>query len=160
MKWSSFGRAAMALMSALALGLSMTACGGGTVAYLWAVGTQYNQIVGYLVDDYTGNLTAIPGQPFSSGGSNPLQVLVRPGGRFVYVVNQGTGFTNKSSGTSDAIELYAVGGTGSLTPEQAYETQGYGHVWATFDSTGSYLYVLDQYFSSGRRQRIDHHLCF
>lgn len=149
MKWSWFGRAAMALTSAVALGLSMTACGGGTIAYLWAAGTQYNEIVGYLVDDYTGNLTAIPGQPFSSAGSNPLQVLVRPGGRFVYAINQGTGFTSTGPGTSDAIELFAVGGTGTLTPQLPYETQGYGHVWAAFDSTGSYLYVLDQYSPSG-----------
>src|SRR5579875_2077031 len=113
MKWSWFGRAAMALTSAVALGLSMTACGGGTIAYLWAAGTQYNEVVGYLVDDYTGNLTAIPGEPFSSGGSNPIQVLVRPGGgRFVYVINQGTGFSSTSAGTSDAIQLFAVGGTG------------------------------------------------
>lgn len=158
MKWSWFGRAAMALMSAAALGLSMTACGGGTIAYLWAAGTtaasgstgsQSGELVGYLVDDYTGNLTAIPGQPFASGGSTPVQVLVRPGGRFVYAINQGTGFTNKSSGSSDAIELFAVGGTGTLTAEQAYETTGYGHVWAAFDSTGSYLFVLDKYSSSG-----------
>ncbi len=144
----------MALMSAAALGLSMTACGGGTIAYLWAAGTtaaagsagtQSGELVGYLVDDYTGNLTAIPGQPFSSGGSTPVQVLVRPGGRFVYAINQGTGFTNTSSGSSDAIELFSVGGTGTLTPEQAYESEGEGHLWAQFDTTGSYLFVLDRY---------------
>lgn len=156
MKWSLFGRAAMALTSAVALGLSMTACGGYTVAYLWSVGTtsatttgsastSSGTVVGYLVDNYTGNLTAIPGQPFASGGTNPVQVLVRPGGRFVYVINQGAGYSTTGPGTSDAIQLFAVGGTGTLTPEQPYETQGYGHVWATFDSTGSYLYVLDKY---------------
>ncbi len=149
MKWSSLGRAAMALMSALALGLSMTACGGGTIAYLWAVGTQYNQIVGYLVDDYTGNLTAVPNQPFSTTGTVPVDLVVRPGGRFVYVINQGTGFSGKSNGTADGIAVYAVGGEGSLTFEQSYETQGYGHLWASFDSTGNFLYVLDQYSSSG-----------
>ena len=149
MKWSWFGRAAMALTSAVALGLSMTACGGGTIAYLWAAGTQYNQIVGYLVDDYTGNLTAIPGQPFASGGSNPIQVLVRPGGRFVYAINQGAGSSPTGPGSSDAIELFAVGGTGTLTPEQVYESQGYQHIWAAFDSTGTYLYVLDEYSPSG-----------
>lgn len=158
MKWSLLGRAAMALTSAVALGLSMTACGGGTVAYLWAVGTTATsgpnnsatgQVVGYLVDDYTGNLTAIPGQPFASGGSNPVQVLVRPGGRFVYVINQGTGFSTTAPGTSEGIELFAVGGTGTLTPEQVYDSRGYGHVWAAFDTTGTYLYVLDQYSSSG-----------
>ena len=149
MKWSWFGRVAMALTSALAMGLGMTACGGPIVAYLWAVGTQYNQIVGYWVDDYTGNLTAIPNQPFSTQGTNPVNIIVRPGGRFVYVLNQGTGFSTKSSGTSDGIAVYAVGGNGSLTYEQGYETQGYGHLWAAFDSTGSYLYILDKYAPSG-----------
>ncbi len=158
MKWSWFGRAAMALTSAVALGLSMTACGGGTIAYLWAVGTtkasgpagtQNGVVVGYQVDDFTGNLTAIPGQPFGAGGTNPVQVLVRPGGRFVYVINQGTGFTPTSAGTSDAIQLFAVGGSGTLTPEVTYESRGYGHVWAAFDTSGGYLYILDQYSPSG-----------
>lgn len=149
MKWSRFGRAAMALMSALALGLSMTACGGGTIAYLWAVGTQYNQIVAYMVDDYTGNLTAVPNQPFSTNGTQPVDLVVRPGGRFVYVINQGTGFSGKGNGTGDGIAVYAVGGEGSLTFEQSYETQGYGHIWASFDSTGNYLFVLDSLSSSG-----------
>ncbi len=130
----------------------MTACGGGTIAYLWAVGTTSTQngvVVGYQVDDFTGNLTAIPGQPFGAGGTNPVQVVVRPGGRFVYVINQGTGFSAKAGGNSDAIQLFAVGGSGTLTPEQAYESQGYGHVWAAFDSTGGYLYVLDQFSPAG-----------
>ncbi len=148
MKWSWFGRAALALTSAVSLGLSMTACGGGTIAYLWAVGntaTGNGEIVGYLVDDFTGNLTAIPGQPFSSHDANPVDLVVRPGGRFLYVINQGSGFTGSSAGTSEGIDLYAIGGQGSLTFEQHYTTQGYGHVWATFDSTGSFLYVLDKY---------------
>ena len=150
MKWSRFGRAAMALTSAVALGLSMTACGGGTIAYLWAVGTQYNQIAGYMVDDFTGNLTAMPNQPYSTSGTNPVDILVRPGGgRFVYVVNQGSGFTNNSNGTGEGIALFAVGGEGTLTFEHSYETKGYGHLWATFDTTGSYLFVLDQYSPSG-----------
>lgn len=151
MKWSWIGRTVMALMSAVALGLSMTACGGGTIAYLWATGTtgtNNTAVVGYMVDDFTGNLTAIPGQPFSSNGVSPITLLVRPGGRFVYVINQGTGYTSTSNGTGDGIDAYAVGGEGTLTFQQHYETQGFGHVWAAFDSTGSYLYVLDQYSPS------------
>jgi 6-phosphogluconolactonase (cycloisomerase 2 family) len=159
MKWSWIGRTVMALMSAVALGLSMTACGGGTIAYLWAVGaqnatngsgTQSNEIVSYLVDDFTGNLTTTPNQPYSTNGTNAVDILVRPGGgRFVYVINQGTGFSKTSNGTNDGIALFAVGGEGSLTYEQTYETQGFGHIWAAFDSTGGYLYVLDEYSPSG-----------
>ncbi len=148
MKWSLFGRVAMALMSAVGLGLSMTACGGGTIAYIWATGTTAqgpSQVAGYMVDDYTGNLTAIPGQPFSSADSNPVQVLVRPGGRFLYVINQGTGYTTSSNGTGSGIDLFAIGGEGTLTFEQHYDTQGYGHLWAAFDGSGANLFVLDKY---------------
>ncbi len=148
MKWSWFGRAALALTSAVSLGLSMTACGGGTVAYLWAVGNNaQNQavIVGYKVDHFTGNLTGIPGQPFSAYDSNPVTVLLRPGGRFLYVINQGVNFSGTSAGTSEGVDLFSIGGEGALTFEQHYTTQGFGHIWATFDSTGNYLFVLDKY---------------
>lgn len=151
MKWSWFGRAAMALTSAVALGLSMTACGGGTVAYLWAIGQNPQQnagglIVGFKVDNYTGNLTAIPGQPFSSNDTNPVSIVVRPGGRFLYVLNQGTGANSTSNGSGAGLDLYAIGGEGTLTFEQHYDNiQGFDHLWATFDQTGQYLYVLDKY---------------
>ncbi len=152
MKWSWFGRVAMALVSALALGLSMTACGGGTIAYLWVVGQQYNQINGFKVDDYTGNLTQIPGSPFSSGGANPVDVVVKAGGRYIYIVNQGTNPDAKDpktgkfiTPTDSSIAVYSVGGEGSLTLQGTYPTQGFHHLWAAFDSTGSYLFVLDKY---------------
>src|ERR1700760_260357 len=91
MKLGFFGRMAMALVASLALGLGMTACGGGTIAYVWVVGSQFNQIAGFKVDDFSGNLTTIPRSPFAVNGANPVSILVRPGGRYVYVINQGTG---------------------------------------------------------------------
>ena len=59
MKLSRIGLVSMALVVSVAMALGMTACGGGTVAFLWVAGTQYNQIVGYKVDDFTGNLTQV-----------------------------------------------------------------------------------------------------
>ena len=91
MKLSLVGRFALALLASLALGLGMTGCGGGSIAYLWTIGQQYNQIAGFKVDDYTGNLTQIPHEPFSSGGAAPVSIVVKPGGRYVYVLNQGSG---------------------------------------------------------------------
>jgi len=145
MKLSLFGRLTMALLASVALGLGMTACGGGTIGYMWVLGQQYNQIAGFKIDDYTGNLTTVPTSPFSTGGSVPVSIVVKTGGRFVYVINQGTGGTNKAAGAGQSIVEFAVGGDGALTYQDTYQTQGYVSMWAQMDSTGTYLMVLDKY---------------
>ena len=145
MKLNLFGRMGLALLAALALGLGMTACGGGTIAYLWTFGSQYNQIVGYKVDNYSGNLTQVIGSPFSIGFTNPVNMVVRPGGRFVYVFSKGTGGGPGVRGTGSGITVFSVGNDGVLTAQQTYTSQGYVPVWLQIDGTGSYLYALDQY---------------
>ena len=160
MKLSWFGRLALALFASLALGLGMSACGGGTIAYLWVLGQQYNQIAAFKVDDFTGNLTQTPHQPFSAQGSNPVMILVKSGGRFIYVLDQGTEPTLTTTGTNtcttdaadchlhwtgSGIAVFSVGGDGSLTYLQHYDSQGFDPQWIQFDSTNSYLYVLDKY---------------
>ena len=162
MKLSFFGRMAMALVASLALGLGMTACGGGTIGYLWVIGnqngqgSQFGQIAGFKIDNYTGNLTQIPKSPFAVNGANPVSILVRPGGRYVYVISQGTGtgltttsgVTTFAKNTSSGISVYAVGGDGTLTYEVSYQSQGFVPLWAQFDGSGSYIYVLDKYSPS------------
>ena len=154
MKFRLFGRIAMGLLASAALGLGMTACGGGTIGYIWVLGQQYNQIGGFKVDDFTGNLTAIPDQPFSAGGSVPVSLVLKPGGRYLYVLDQGTAtapILNGSIYSQDAasgIVQYAVGGDGTLTYQQTFHSQGFVPKWMQFDSTGQYLYVLDG-FSAG-----------
>ncbi len=126
MKLSRIGRISMALVVSVAMGLGMTACGGGTIGYMWVLGTQYNQIAGFKIDDFTGNLTNIVGSPFSSGGTNPVSIAVKPGGRYVYVVNAGT------STTAGNIAEFSVGGDGILTFQAAFTSQGgllYGKHW-------------------------------
>ena len=145
MKLSLFGRLTMALLASAALGLGMTACGGGTIGYMWVLGQQYNQIAGFKIDDYTGNLTTVPTSPFSSGGAMPVSIVVKTGGRFVYVIDQGTGGSNTAAGSGQAIVEYAVGGDGTLTYQDTYQTQGYVSEWAQMDATGTYLMVLDKY---------------
>jgi 6-phosphogluconolactonase (cycloisomerase 2 family) len=137
MKLSKIGRISMALVASVAMGLGMTACGGGTIGYMWVIGTQYNQIAGFKIDQLTGNLTAIPHSPFASGGTNPVSIAVRPGGRYVYVVN-------KATGTNGNISVFSVGGDGVLTFQETYNSQGNTPVWVQVDSTGNFLYVLDQ----------------
>jgi hypothetical protein len=147
LKW--MGRIAMATLASVALGLGMSACGGGTIGYIWVLGTQYNQITGYKVDDFTGNLTNVIGSPFSSNGVDPVSIVIKPGGRYIYVINRGTGggivngvFTKETSG---GVALYAVGGDGTLTFQQNYATQGAAPTWAQFDTGGTFLYVVDKY---------------
>jgi 6-phosphogluconolactonase (cycloisomerase 2 family) len=145
MKLSLFGRLSMALFASLALGLGMTACGGGTIGYMWVLGQQYNNIAGFKIDDYTGNLTQIIHSPFASNGSVPVSIVIKPGGRYVYVINQGVGGTSTAAGTGQNIALFAVGGDGTLNFQQSYYSQGYISQWAQMDSSGSYLFVLDKY---------------
>jgi 6-phosphogluconolactonase (cycloisomerase 2 family) len=135
----------MALFASLALGLGMTACGGGTIGYMWVIGQQYNQIMGFKVDDYSGNLTQVPGAPFASNGSVPVSLVIKQGGRYVYVINQGVGGSSAGSSSSQTVALYSVGGDGSLSYQQSYHTQGYVSQWAQMDSSGTYLLVLDKY---------------
>jgi len=145
MKLGFFGRMAMALFASLVLGLGMTACGGGTVGYIWVLGQQFNQIGGFKVDDFTGNLTQIVGSPFVSNGATPVHLVLKPGGRYLYVINQGTGGSTSASGVGASIAVYAVGGDGVLTFQETYAPQGYIPLWAQFDPTGQFLYVLTQY---------------
>ena len=145
MKLSWMGRIAMATLASIALGLGMTACGGGTIGYMWVLGDQFNQITGYKIDDFSGNLTQIIGSPFTSNGVNPVSIVVKPGGRYIYVINKGTGGSASSPGTSSGVAVYSVGGDGVLTFQQSYPIQGNVPVWAQFDGTGSFLYVLSQF---------------
>lgn len=153
MKLSRIGRVSMALVASAALGLGMTACGGRTVGFLWVLGTQYNQISGFKIDNYTGNLTEMPHQPFTSGGANPVSAVVTPGGRYLYVVNEGVTATSGNtsgemhcgSSSGSGVAEFSVGGDGILTFQQCFPTQGSTPVWAQVDSTGSFLYVLDKY---------------
>jgi 6-phosphogluconolactonase (cycloisomerase 2 family) len=137
MTLSRIGRFSKAFVASVALGLGMSACGGGTIGFMWVLGTQYNQIVGFKIDDYTGNLTQTVNSPYPSGGTNPVSIAIRAGGRYVYVVNKGTG---KGDGN---IAVFAVGNDGILTFQEAYSSAGNTPVWAAADGVGSYLYVLD-----------------
>ena len=137
MTFRRIGRISRALVVSMAVVLGMSACGGYTVGFMWVLGTQYNQIAGFKIDDYTGNLTTMVNSPYPSGGANPVSIAVRTGGNFVFVVNKGTG---KGDGN---VAVFAVGEDGILTFQATYNTAGNTPVWAAVDGTGGYLYVLD-----------------
>jgi 6-phosphogluconolactonase (cycloisomerase 2 family) len=138
MTLSRIGRISRALVVSMAVVLGMSACGGYTVGFMWVLGTQYNQITGFKIDDYTGNLTQMVNSPYASGGTNPVSLAVRVGGNFVYVVNKGT--PGKNDGN---IAVFSVGEDGILTFQENYFSAGNTPVWVASDNTGSYLYVLD-----------------
>ncbi len=139
MKFSHLGRIALALVVSLALGLGVTGCGAYTIGYMYVLGTQYNQISAYKIDNLTGNLTGIVNAPFSSGGANPIASVVLNGGRYLYVLNAG------NSGAAGNIAQFSIGGDGVLTQQQTYTSQGKNPVWISGDSSGHFIYVLDQF---------------
>ena len=67
MTLSRIGRISRALVVSMAVVLGMSACGGYTVGFMWVLGTQYNQIAGFKIDDYTGNLTTMVNSPYPPG---------------------------------------------------------------------------------------------
>jgi len=143
MTLSRVGRITRALIVSMAVVLGMSACGGYTVGFMWIAGTQYNQIAGFKIDDYTGNLTAMVNSPYPSGGTNPVSIAVRVGGNYVFVVNKGT-YNSKGISNGDGnVAVFAVGEDGVLTFQNTYTTAGNSPVWASSDGTGTYLYALD-----------------
>jgi len=149
MKFRKFGRVALALVVSLGLGFAITSCSTDfTAAFLYVTGSQYNQIGAFRVKNNTGNLTGVTGSPYGSGGTDPIRALISSTGRYLYVINHGSSSADSSgkltySGSN--IAIFSVGGSGNLAFQQSYTSQGSGTIRMGFDSTGSYLYVLDEY---------------
>jgi 6-phosphogluconolactonase (cycloisomerase 2 family) len=142
MKFWKYGRVALALTVAVILGLTITCCGVYTSGYMYVTGTQYGQIAGYKIDHDFGYLTPVTGSPFSAG-SNPVQEVIVPGGRFLAVLNEGT------NGTGGSITMFTIGGAGVLYPQHTYQTSGIDPVSLTLSPSGRYLYALDRLAPDG-----------
>jgi hypothetical protein len=156
MKFKKFGKAL--LMSAISAGvaLSITSCVQSyTVGFLYVTGTQTAQstgngvISGFKIDHNTGSLKPINGLPVSSGGSNPGRAVLILSGRFLYVLNRGahgdgSACTAANPCTTANITQFAIGGSGILTSQGTFQTQGYNPSRIIADSQGNYIYVLDQ----------------
>jgi 6-phosphogluconolactonase len=149
MKFKKSGQILLALVVSLGLGFGITSCSNDfTVAYLYVTGSQYNQIGAFKIANNTGNLSTIPGTPFASGGTNPIRAIVSSTGRFLYVLNGGSPTTDASGNVSYSganINVYSIGGNGTLAPQQTYTSQGTGSFRFGFSTTGTFLYVQDLY---------------
>lgn len=152
MKFRNYGLPLLATLATLAATIGVTACKQNyTTGYLYVTGTQINtntgQIGAFKINSTNGKLYNIPGQPFSSGGSNPIRTLVETSGRYLYALNQGVGTTNASGNTTytgNGIASFSIGGSGTLSYQRTYQSSGYGAM-RILEYSGQYIYVLDEY---------------
>jgi 6-phosphogluconolactonase len=95
MKFSKFGRAALAAVSSLGVAAAFTACGpngyNNTVDYVYVTNAKNNMVNVYYTDARSGALTQITGSPFPSGGTDPVSLVTSPNFKFLYVINNGAG---------------------------------------------------------------------
>ena len=149
MKFRNVGQVLLALVVSLSLGFGVTSCSRSyTVGYLYVPGSQYNQISGFNINNQTGKLTPIQKSPFGANGTNPVRALVLTGGRFLYVLNQGTFAYNPdgtTTGTASNVSLFQIGGNGVLTFQASYFSQGSNSLSILTDASGSHIYILDDY---------------
>ncbi len=140
MKFRNVGQVLLALVVSVGLSIGVTSCTNSyTVGYMYVTGSQYNQISGFNINNQTGKLTPVRKSPFGTSGANPVRILVLSGGRFVYVLNQGDATTPSN------VSVFQVGGDGVLTFQASYYPQGNQSISMLADSSGSHLYVLDEY---------------
>ncbi|MGC1423424.1 MAG: beta-propeller fold lactonase family protein [Terracidiphilus sp.] len=155
MKFRKFGKAL--LMTAISAGvvLSISSCVQSySVGYLYVTGTQTASttgagiISGFKIDHNTGNLVSINGLPVSSGGANPARAVLLTGGRFLYVLNQGSNADGSPCSATHVcananITQFSIGGNGILAPQGTYFTQGHNPFRLVADSSGAHLFALD-----------------
>src|SRR5579863_1017324 len=118
MKFRKLGRIALATAASLFIGFGTLSCYYYTEAYIIVTGSQYNQVASYREQNQTGILQPAPHDPLSSGGSNPIRALLLNGGRYVYVLNQGSPKTNADGSitwTGANVSLFSIGGDGALS---------------------------------------------
>ena len=162
MKFRKFGKTVLTAALSSAIVISLSSCVRSfTVGYLYVTGTLTSTpsgngiISGYKIDNNTGKLVAMHGLPVSSGGANPVRAVLLSGGRFVYVLNQGTTASGGSVCTTadpcqnSNITQFVVGGNGILTPEATFYTQGINPFRLISDSSGNFLLALDHDAPSG-----------
>ncbi|HEX3893185.1 MAG TPA: beta-propeller fold lactonase family protein [Terracidiphilus sp.] len=158
MKFTKFGKTLLMIAISAGVIVGITSCVQSySVGYLYVTGTNNSGssnngiISGFKIDHNKGLLTAIHGTPVSSGGANPGRAVLLTGGRFIYVLNRG----KNSAGTADCtladqcgganISEFSIGGNGVLAPQgQAFFSQGINPIRLIADTSGNFLYVLDQ----------------
>jgi len=148
MKFRQIGRATLASVLSLAIGLGITACSTDyTIAYLYVTaqnkGTTASTnglISAYKIDNQSGTLEQMDGSPFGSGGRDPVAEVVSPNGLFLYVINQ----------IDSSVVEFAIGTDGKLYPQNTYtlgaaSTGGTIPTSVAIDPQSKFLYVAFTY---------------
>jgi 6-phosphogluconolactonase (cycloisomerase 2 family) len=157
MKFTKFGKTLLMIAISAGIILGITSCVQSyTVGYLYVTGTNNAAssnsgiISGFKIDHNKGTLVPINGLPIGSGGANPGRAVLLTGGQFIYVLNRG----KNSAGNADCtaadpctganITQFAIGGNGILATQETFFTQGINPIRLIADTSGNFLYVLDQ----------------
>jgi len=138
MKFSKFGRIALASVVSLGLGFGVIACGPpNTIDFLYVTSSKQDpgQINVYKVDSQAGALIPIPNSPYTSGGTNPVADVTSPNGKNLYVVNH----------DSNTVVVFTISTDGSLSQQQSCTTPGTFPTQLAINKAGTYLYVVDTY---------------
>ncbi len=138
MKFSKFGRIALASVVTLGLGFGVTACGpSNTIDFLYVTSSKQNpgQINVYKVDSQAGALIPIPDSPYSSGGRNPVADVASANGKNLYVVNH----------DDNTVVEFAIGTDGKLYPQQTCNMPGSYPTQLAINKAGTYLYIVETY---------------
>jgi 6-phosphogluconolactonase len=139
MKFSKFGRIALASVVSLGLGFGATACGpSNTIDFIYVTASKNSpqgQISVYKVDSQAGALIPIPDSPYSSGGRNPVADVASANGKNLYVINH----------DDNTVVEFAIGTDGKLYPQQTCNTPGSFPTQLAVNKAGTYLYVVETY---------------
>jgi 6-phosphogluconolactonase (cycloisomerase 2 family) len=156
MKFRKFGKTVLTAAFSAAIAFSLSSCiRSFTSGYLYVTGTVTSTpngngiISGFKIDNNTGKLNVMHGLPVSSGGANPVRIVLPTGGRFVYVLNRGANAAGGSVCTTadpclnSNVQQFVVGGNGILTPQETFFTQGINPFRLIVDPSGLFLLALD-----------------
>jgi 6-phosphogluconolactonase len=138
MKFSKFGRIALASVVSLGLGFGATACGpSNTIDFLYVTSSKNNpgQINVYKVDSEAGALIPILDSPYPSGGRNPVADVASANGKNLYVINH----------DDNTVVEFAIGTDGKLYPQQTCNMPGSYPTQLAVNKAGTFLYIVETY---------------
>jgi 6-phosphogluconolactonase (cycloisomerase 2 family) len=122
-----------------ALALLTTSCTSNSIGYLFVTSDVVNKIYSVHVNGNNGTLMLNSGS-VGSGGMEPTREVLTTGGQWLYVLNMASG----------QINVFSVGSEGALTiqPQLVYTGSGANPTYITTDTSGSYIYEIEQYQAS------------